>query len=116
MEIVLSIGLNVGKAEPDPQLGVTLDAVLYGCVGQMVKVAMGESQWEGVPERFVQVLFDVPESRIPDVINYSVPVLARQLKQVAIGVSIPQYGEWILCKGDGTNESGGSTEEFPIIV
>ena len=109
--IVLSIGLNVGAAEPAFQLNDTLAAL--ASAGIVRAVAMGSSTWEGVPERFIQVLLDVRAWPVS-----TACLLARMLNQDAIAIidiaSPP--GHWTLCQCDYQTARGGSVADFPILA
>lgn len=111
---VLSIGLNVGATEPAAQLGATLRAT-EALFGPPLSVAMGRSEWQGVPERFVQIaVLATPERVSRDVSN-----LAAALHQAAIAVTAANVRpdcRWILYKPTGVDSIGGTLAEFPIIT
>lgn len=110
---VVSIGLNVGSSEPAGQLAATLKlaAWLTGHKGNgaAVTYALGESEWEGVKERFIQF-------RVPGAVPHGLHIVAAQLQQDAVAYLPPGADCWRLAHADGNHRFGGSTEEFPVIV
>jgi len=111
---MISIGLNVGDREPACQLSDTFNAV-DAHLGAPFAVAMGRSEWEGVPERFMQ--FAIYSG--PLIVARRLPALARVLRQDAI--ALLERGEdgreaWTLYHADGRVAPGGSVEDFPVII
>ena len=112
--IILSIGLNVGSSEPAAQLHNTLEYVawLNGQRGNpgSVSYALGQSEWEGVPERFIQTELTVEPA--PN----SLAALPRLLAQDSIAVLYPGRDRWELINRDGTHSDGGTVADYPVIV
>ena len=108
---VLSIGLNVGSHEPAGQLGATLRAT-EAIFGNLHEVGMGASEWEGVPERFVQIAVRTE----PAYLASALPVLARTLAQDAIAATQPDWCMWDLFYATGRRTHGGALSERPIIL
>lgn len=107
----LSIGLNVGDREPDSQLARTLGICLSHFGAEIRSVSMGRSEWDGVPERFVQIGVIAPNSRA----LYVARILARVLSQECIAVLPSGATTWSLVYADGHHVTGGDVTEFPII-
>ena len=112
---VLSIGLNAvgeGANEPRRQLDDTLRAT-SAALGPARAVGMGRGEWNGVPERFVQIAVETDR----DMIARRVGNLAAALRQEAIAVTLPDGGYWVLYHADGRDwVIGGPLSEFPIIL
>jgi hypothetical protein len=116
MIYILSIGLNVDDHEPPRQLADTL-ARTMAVFGAPLAVGMGRSEWNGVPERFVQIAVRADR----DTIALRTPGLAAALHQEAIayiysGSIQSRLLSWGLFSAAGGYYLGGSTEEFPIIL
>jgi hypothetical protein len=113
MIYVLSIGLNVGDKEAERQLSDTL-ARTMAVFGAPLAVGMGRSEWNGVPERFVQIAVRADR----DMIALRTPGLAAALHQEAIAYI--KWGNifatWSLFSAAGGYYPGGNTEDFPIIL
>ena len=108
MKTIYSIGLNVGDTEFASQLSATL--ALAAQRFRIHSMAMGASEWEGVPERFLQFSVEQPADTI------AAGQLALALRQSAVAV-LPEYAErWILAGADGLILVGGSVADFPVIV
>jgi hypothetical protein len=113
MKHVLSIGLNVGNDEPAAQLDKSL-RVVSAAFGPLLAVAMGRSEWDGVPERFVQIVAEGSERDLAEL----APRISRTLDQSAIAYVAPDGAQWTLAYGmpGRAIEPGGTVAEFPIIV
>lgn len=107
---VLSVGLNVGDREPGSQLGASLRAV-EALFGPPLSVAMGRSEWEGVPERFVQVAVLTDH----EAVLRRAPLLAAALHRQTIAVIRPGASRWTLT-GAGGPTPGGTVAEFPVLA
>lgn len=107
---ILSIGLNVGDAEPPAQLSFTLRAVEVH-FGPILDVAMGESEWQGQPERFVQVVVEAPGRPF---LASRAKTLAAALNQEAIASIAPGGTQWDLWTPSEWR-TGASIYEFPIL-
>jgi len=109
---VVSIGLNVGEREPAAQLSTTLGAAALA-FGPLLSVAMGASEWEGVPERFVQCAVLCSKAAIES----GARTLAAHLRQECIAYARPDAECWALAYPDqrGIME-GGAVADFPIIA
>ena len=110
MRAIFSIGLNVGNAEPVSQLSDTLEELSSRAV--VCAVAMGTSEWQGVPERFIQAEC-LGDMFFP---SYVALHLAAALEQDAVGVLNTAGDAWILVAPDGSTSDGGSVADFPVIV
>ena len=107
---VVSIGLNVGASEPEGQLGATLRAA-EALLGAPLRVAMGESSWEGIPERFVQVTLRAA----PGDLARRLQGLAAALHQDAVAVIGPKAVRWTVHYAVGVAEVGGPVSTFPVL-
>lgn len=105
-----SIGLNVGQHEPYEQLSLTLALISALCTGRLLSLAMGESEWEGTPERFVQVEIQAPDRQ--DARQFAA-ALAASLRQDAVAVLFPAADAWELVRPDGSESPGGTVSDFP---
>ena len=111
MRVIFSIGLNVGSSEPKFQLSRTM--IECGYMAGVHDVALGQAEWQGVPERFVQVAMPIETPRSAhDVAGR----LARILKQDAVGVLLPHAAKWVLVDQDYNASEGGTLEEFPCLL
>lgn len=111
---ILSVGLNVGSKEPAAQLGATLRAAEM-LFGPPVSVAMGRSEWQGVPERFIQIAV----LSTPYAVATAAPRLALALQQDTVAVihaTTAPHATWILYNRCGIDSIGGTVAEFPIIA
>ena len=112
-EFIFSIGLNVGDSEPAAQLHDTLRALVS--IGTVRDVAIGNSAWQGVPERFVQARVAALAGKAGD-LGAS---LARELSQscVAWRAVGALHGHWWLSWADGRDVTlGESLSTFPVIL
>lgn len=112
MRAFISIGLNVGSAEPIGQLHKTFAAVARHFA--IVEQAVGQSEWQGVPERFVQ--FEVFSPRSTKAFAQIIAEMAGHLQQDAISYAWHGASDWILMGRDGRASWGGTLDEYPIIV
>lgn len=114
MHTIISIGLNVGATEPVGQLEATLRVLAdlggyRGHVGSL-RYTIGESEWEGVPERFVQARLPRKPSR------EELAAAARVLGQSAVATLRPGDAAWTLTYSDGHTEPGGTVDEFEVVI
>lgn len=108
-EWIVSIGLNIGDTEPAFQLTRTLGAIARR--SRVLRVAMGTSEWHGVPERFVQARAALQSPR-----SFAA-ALARELDQDAIAVRPADCrGRWELVDRYMARTPGGALADFPCIV
>lgn len=115
-DYILSIGLNVGATEPENQLRDTLRAIAP--LGAVRDLAIGRGEWQGVPERFVQVRIapdiDFGEHRARAGAG---AFLARELRQECIAIRrADSGGRWELIDAAGTFEVGCTLAENPVIL
>lgn len=108
---VYSIGLNVGGREPVSQLTDTLRAVAI-FLPPALSIALGRSEYQGAPERFVQVAAVVRD----DDARRIAACLARYLRQEAVALLRPQAARWTLAYASGPCAPGGLREEYPVIT
>jgi len=111
MLYVFSVGLNVLDAESSAQLAYTLSlaAAMFG--SGIRAVAMGEGEWEGERERFIQI---AAETDSPEV---DARTIARAFSQAAVAViGVAAREKWALVYADGRTEPGFDTAAAPIIV
>ena len=111
MKAIFSVGLNVGQAELPRQLTLTL----YHLVSRVTvrDLYVGGSQWQGIPERFVQVAALVPPDVSPDTVARE---LAVELRQSCVAVLNRAGNCWRLIDRDGQVEQGAPVAEFPVYV
>lgn len=123
MEAVFGIGLNVGTQEPADQLEQTLYALvrpprlLAVDATRVLNVAVGQGEWEGMAERFVQARVAV--SGQPDAWRTLAQWLAGTLRQEAVAVLLPFQGgadSWVLVFADGTVRAGAGTAEHRVLA
>lgn len=103
---ILSIGLNVGNMEPAEQLQKTLRIVTQYC--RPLDLAMGTGDWQGVPERYIQIKAVIPTAFVKHV--------AAALNQDAIDIWSAGSTHWTLIDAAGNSAAGASIAEFPVIV
>ncbi len=103
--IVFSIGLNVGDKEPAEQLARALRVVSHYLSAYDLR--MGTAQWQGVPERFIQVRAAAPAWYARD--------FARHCRQDAVAIWQEGCTHWALVRADGRETAGGSIAEFPCL-
>lgn len=113
---LLSIGLNVGPREPIDQLSATLSTVRAVC-GPAYAVAMGKSEWNGVPERFVHVRVPLATRRRA---FHDARLLAVALRQESVAVLFPEMAGpahwWLVSRDSAGGEPGGTIKEFPPLA
>ena len=110
--VIFSIGLNVGASEPADQLQKTLHFVA-NTGGTVRDLAIGRADWQGVPERFVQVCTSVARTAQA----YSMAELyARELNQECVAVLKPNAGRWRLVHADGRLILGNTLTQSPVIL
>jgi hypothetical protein len=115
--VILSIGLNVGGAEPEHQMRSTLS--ILDCIGTIRRHQIINGEWEGVKERTIHALVELPGfvGEWPDVeVEQVVAAAARVLGQECIAVrkANPKHVDpWTLVYADGRVTVGGTVEEFP---
>lgn len=120
-DYILSIGLNVGDAEPENQLRDTLRAVV--ALGAVRDLAIGQGAWQGVPERFAQVrvsitgayaLRDLPAALSQDCIAFRRADDARGLwRLLNLPAALSQDG---IVYRDATTSAGSTLAENPVIL
>jgi hypothetical protein len=108
MLTVFSIGLNVRDHEPRGQLSRTLHAATR--ITNPHNLAIGRSEWQGVPERFVQIAADEIGAK------YIAALLADCLDQDAVAYLPPDADRWMIVNPQGVETPGGTLAEFPCIV
>jgi hypothetical protein len=115
---IVSVGLNVGEQEPAAQLQRSIESIGLA-FGPVLAVAMGKSEWEGVPERFVQCAVLAHAERMAD----GCALLARHLDQCAVAwVPAAHLADtcprWVLAySAPGVvGGDGGEVTQFPVIV
>lgn len=111
---ILSIGLNVGRAEPTAQLSETL-AQVTARFGPLHALGMLRGEWEGVAERTVHVAVRATGAEIAR----GAPALCRGLRQSAIAVTRRGMENWHLYSGTSENGplmGGGSVSDFPVAI
>ena len=108
-DYILSIGLNVGNVEPENQLRDTLRAVVS--LGHVRDLVIGNGEWQGVPERFVQVRASVAGA-------YAFRDLPAALSQdcIAFRRADDARGLWHLLNRDVTISAGCTLAENPVIL
>lgn len=109
MIYVYSIGLNVGGSEPRGQLGASL-RIAEALAERLVAVAMTRGEWEGIPERTLQVALEVDG---PLRANDIAVNLMRALHQECVAYIRPGALRWSMAPG---MDDGGSIAEYPIVV
>lgn len=118
MDIILSIGLNVGDTEPSVQLAATLDTLRHEPMrgsAYPANLAIIEGEWQGVKERTLQVRMRM-SMRNCEAFLRELPLLARDCGQTCVAWIYPDGRQWTLAFADGHSENGGAIAEFPIHV
>lgn len=119
MQVLVNVGLNVGKSEPVHQFTHTLMAVAM--LGELKAWVITAGEWDGVPERSLQVRVEVSEplSYMDARLQRRGAAVALLLRQECIairdGVDRPA-DPWTLVYADGRVELGGSVADFPVVV
>ena len=111
MLYAFNVGLNVLDAESSAQLAYTLSlaAAMFG--SGIRAVAMGEGEWEGERERFIQIAAEAEQPEL------AARLLARALNQTAVAmIDLAARENWVLVYADGRTGAGFDTKVAPIIV
>jgi len=112
---VFSIGLNVGDREPVDQLARTLQLISLAYPCRVLEVAMGRSEWEGVPERFLQVALEVPAGATRLAARLAESLRQHSIAMLDLRAPHPHNKAWALVSQYGTAYPGGSLTEFPVL-
>lgn len=110
-DTVFSIGLNVGDKESAHQLASTFSAA--GAMFAEYDARIGRAQWEGVPERFVQIR--VPAAGMSRAAGWYARYFAVVLEQSAVAIWQEGCTHWTLVNASGASTAGGSIAEFPVL-
>lgn len=112
---IFSIGLNVGGKEPADMVNRVFRALSIH--GEIRKAAFGASEWQGVPERFVQVLVETysPDGRA---VARKIATYLEQDAVAAMRTNTPgDNGAWLLVYADAQKpDEYSSAADYPVIL
>ena len=131
LDLILSIGLNVGNSEPQGQEARTLNMI--SALEPWTSFHPGNltfinGEWEGIPERTIQARLTFATSEDRALAVEFLPAVARFLRQDAIAFllcgSMGGYvAHWTLAQGSKeagdlgeSFQPGGTVADFPVKV